>query len=353
MKKLNVSCPINKTGYGVASLNILKELDNLYDLYYFSIGGIYVETQEQHDTVKRIFEKQLDFDCSADYLKIWHQFDLATRVGNKKSTYNALSFFELDTLNKTEKAHINCVDQMFVTSEWAKQVLIDNGIKKKIQISPLGVDRNIFDPEKYPKPKNDKYVFLNLGKWEIRKGHDILLDIFEKALPSEHAELWLMPAEHTNTYSNKEEIEKWHNLYNRPNVRIIPAVKDHAGIAELIAQADCCIFPSRAEGWNMELLESMSMNKPCIATNYSAHTEFCDKNNCFLIDIDEKEPANDGKAFYGQGNWAKIGDKQIDMCIDYMRYVCANRIVDNYAGVETAKKFSWENTANQLKKYIG
>ena len=162
-----------------------------------------------------------------------------------------------------------------------------------------------------------------------------------------------MSAEHTNTYSSKEEIEKWHNLYNRPNVRIIPAVKDHTGIAELIAQADCCIFPSRAEGWNMELLESMSMNKPCIATNYSAHTEFCDKNNCFLIDIDEKEDANDGKAFRGQGKWAKIGDKQIDMCIDYMRYLCANRIVDNPAGVETAKKFSWENTANQLKKYIG
>ena len=352
-KKLNINCPINKTGYGVASLNILKELNKIYDLYYFSIGGIYVETQEDHDIIKEVLNKQINFDCSANFLKIWHQFDLATRVGNKKSNYNALSFFELDKLNDIEKSHINCVDQMFVTSQWAKKILQENGIKKKINVTPLGVDREIFDYRKYAKPNNEKYVFLNLGKWEIRKGHDILLDMFDKAFPEQYAELWLMSAEHTNSYSQPEEIEKWHNMYNKPNVKIIPAVKDHKAVAELISKADCCIFPSRAEGWNMELLESMAMNKPVIATDYSAHTEFCTNDNCFLIPIDSTEPAYDGKAFNGQGNWAKIEEKQIDMCIDYMRYVCSQRISDNPEGLKTSEKFSWENTAKLMQKYIG
>lgn len=353
MKKLNISCPINKTGYGVASLNITRELNKLYDLYYFSIGGIAVETQEDYDLIKEVLNKQIKFDCTANYLKIWHQFDLASRIGNRKSKHHALSFFELDKLNELEKTHINAVDHMFVTSEWAKQVLQNNNITTKISVVPLGVDRNIFDHTKYDKPQNDKYVFLNLGKWEVRKGHDILLDIFEKAFPEGYAELWLMSAEHTNNYSSAEEIEKWHNMYNRPYVKIIDKLKDHKAVADLISMADCCIFPSRAEGWNMELLESMSMNKPVITTNYSAHTEFCNQNNSYLIDIDETEPAHDGKAFTGQGNWAKIGQAQTDRCIDYMRYLAMNRVSDNPGGIETAKRFSWENTAKTIQKYIG
>ena len=56
-----------------------------------------------------------------------------------------------------------------------------------------------------------------------------------------------------------------------------------------MAKTDCGVFPARAEGWNLELLEMMSCNKPVIATNYSAHTEFCDDKNCMLIDIEDME----------------------------------------------------------------
>lgn len=350
---LNAYCAINKTGYGVASLNILKELYSLYNLVYFPIGKVYLETQQDVDFVKRILQNQENFNPDANCLKIWHQFDLANRIGSKKSSYSAMSFFELDTLNKLEILHINCAEQIFVTSEWYKRILENHKVKPKIKVVPLGVDRNIFNPDKYDKPNNEKYVFLNLGKWEVRKGHDFLYDLIDKAFPDRSAELWLMPAEHTNTYTSKEETEQWHNLYNKPNVKIFPTVKDHSGVAELISKADCCIFPSKAEGWNMELLESMSMGKPVITTNYSAHTEFCTKDNSYLVDIDETESAYDGKAFRGQGNWAKIGEKQIDMCIDYMRYLCHNRVSNNPEGINTAKKFSWSNTANLIKKYIG
>jgi hypothetical protein len=94
------------------------------------------------------------------------------------------------------------------------------------------------------------------------------------------------------------------------------------------------------------------MNKPVIATNYSAHTEFCSKENCYLVDIDKTEKAFDGKAFTGQGNWAKIGQKQKDQTIEYMRYVYDNRIIDNSEGVKTAKKLSWHNSANIISRCI-
>ena len=98
----------------------------------------------------------------------------------------------------------------------------------------------------------------------------------------------------------------------------------------------------------------MSMNKPVIATNYSAHTEFCNDKNCMLINIDKLEPAFDGKWFNGdKGNWAKFEEKQIEQTINWMRYVYKNNIRDNKYGIETGKKFTWNNTVNQLISHIG
>jgi hypothetical protein len=92
----------------------------------------------------------------------------------------------------------------------------------------------------------------------------------------------------------------------------------------------------------------MSLNKPVIATNYSSHTEFCNKDNCYLVELNEIEQAYDGKAFHGQGNWGKISQDQKDQIIEHMRYVYKNRINSNIDGVNTAKKFSWENTASMI-----
>jgi glycosyltransferase involved in cell wall biosynthesis len=141
-------------------------------------------------------------------------------------------------------------------------------------------------------------------------------------------------------------------MYHSDRIKLFNGAKNHKDIASLISQADCGIYPSRAEGWNLELLETMAMNKPTIATNYSAHTEFCTKDNCFLVDITETEKAFDGKAFKNQGNWAKIGQTQIDDIISHMRYVYQNRINTNPSGLRTAELFSWDNTARAIQRCI-
>ena len=141
-------------------------------------------------------------------------------------------------------------------------------------------------------------------------------------------------------------------MYNDDRVKLFSGFETHQEIASLIANADCGLYPSRAEGWNMELLETMSMNKPVITTNYSAHTEFCNKENSYLIDITETEKAYDGKAFIGKGNWAKIGQNEFDQILDYMRYVYNNHIITNNQGINTAKIYSWKNTADTIFKCI-
>ena len=352
---INISAVINNTGYGIVSSNIVKQLLKLNNnISLFPITGITVDNEEDYLIFKNILEKSKIFDINAPYIKIWHQFDLSSHIA--KGKYFAFPFFELDTFNKIEKLHLSIPDTIIVSSNWAAKILEKNNITTQVMVVPLGVDTRIFNPTNN-KPvyfrDNHKYIFLNIGKWEIRKGHDILLELFSNAFPYEQdVELWILASENTNKYSDEKELEQWKKKYQNPRIRLFNGADKHEDIAHLIGCCDCGIYPSRAEGWNLELLETMAMGKPVIATNYSAHTEFCNSENCFLVDIENTEKAYDGKAFQGQGNWAKIDKKEKDQIIDYMRFVYKNRINTNQHGLITAKKYSWTATAENIIRCI-
>lgn len=348
---INISSPINRTGYGIASLNIIKELSKNNNISYFPIGQPMVDNENDYSLISQLYNNSFILDPNAPYIKIWHQFDLAQKIG--KGKYYAFSFFELDTFNRQELLHLSIPDALFVSSNWAKEVLLRNNINSEIHVIPLGVNSNIFTHKYDSKNNNEKYIFLNIGKWEVRKGHDILLELFLKAFPTEQdVELWICASETTNSYSSPEDLVRWKTSYNHPRIKIIPGVETQQDLAKLISLSNCGIFPSRAEGWNLELLEMMSMGKPVITTNYSAHTEFCNNENSFLVDILETELAFDNKAFKNQGNWAKITNKQKDQFIDYMRNAYKNRLSSNQNGIDTAKVYSWSNTASTIERCI-
>jgi glycosyltransferase involved in cell wall biosynthesis len=121
-----------------------------------------------------------------------------------------------------------------------------------------------------------------------------------------------------------------------------------------MTKIDCGVFPSRGEGWNLEALELMACGKHVIATDYSAHTEFCTKDNADLVTITEKELAFDNKWFHGQGGWAKISEPQVEQLASYMKefHLKQKRHTINQNGVETALKFSWDNTARKIIEYV-
>jgi hypothetical protein len=52
-------------------------------------------------------------------VKIWHQFDLETRVATGR--YFGFPFFELDKFNEIEQKHLKVPDELIVSSNWAKK----------------------------------------------------------------------------------------------------------------------------------------------------------------------------------------------------------------------------------------
>lgn len=356
--KLNAMCPINMTGYGTTSKNIMKSLSRQdVDISLFSIGPPYADNEEEKKEINKLLSRAHAYSPNSPVLKIWHQHDLAVRPG--KGKYYAYPFFEIDKFKQYEMLELNSVDHLFTASEWGKQILIDNMITTPITVAPLGIDPKIFNENYIRKDQtiqfeNDNYVFMHVGKWEFRKSQDFLIEAFNKAFTKDdNVELRLMPF---NPFLQPEETDLWHKrVAESPlvdKIKILDRVPSQADVARIMQQADCGVFLSRAEGWNNEVPEMMALDKPIIVTNYSAHTEYCNAENSLLVEIDETETANDGKWFRGEGNWAKLGEKQMEQTVEYMRFVYNKEVKSNAAGLETAKKYTWDRTASIIRETI-
>ena len=353
MKKINFFGPINSLGYGVASYNIWKNLSNISDICLFTIGNnISLPVQSSDEIINKIrqdLNKAANYNVHAPCIKIWHEHDLAERIG--KGPLYSYPFFEVNKFNDRRKNHLKSSDHIIVASKWAQQILSKElGSNSNTYVVPCGVDRNIFNDE------NDivntvKCIFLNCGKWELRKGHDILHKAFKQAFQNnESVELWMMTE---NPFLSETETKHWQHLYQDNRIKLISRVSTQQELASIMNRSFCGVFPSRAEGWNLEAIEMMSCGKDIIITNYSAHTEFCNNENSHLIDIIEEEPIYDGKWFVGDnGTWACLDNHPYDQLISHFKTIYNkwkdNPYYINQRGIDTSKKLSWENAANNI-----
>ena len=351
MNNLILNFPLNPLGYGVVGYNIAKSLIKINkDVQIFPIG----QPQLTSTAIDEIIESTIgNYDNTRDVIKIWHQHDLINRPSST-GKYYGFPIFELDTFSKFEKTNLKVPDKLFVCSNWAKQVVIDNIPEispDNIVVAPLGVDRDIFFDINI-NLNSTMYRFYTIGKLEYRKGHEFIVDCFNKAF-SEKDDVELDMMVH-NVFLQREVVEQWLSGFKNTKlgrkIKFQNPVQTQREVADFIRYNDCGLFPSRAEGWNLELLESMSCGKPVIATNYSGHTEFCNDENSYLIDIEDKEVAYDrmgGMWFKGQGSWAELDYEQEEQMITYMRKCYHDRPI-NKKGIETAKTFTWENTVNKI-----
>jgi glycosyltransferase involved in cell wall biosynthesis len=353
---VNINAPINVTSYGYVSCNIIKELKNLgVDLRHIPIGN----TAPDKEILPHIKDVLLRWDYSFDApcLKIWHQHDLDAFYG--KGIRIGMPVFELEKFNSREMHSLQNPDKLFVCSNWAKSVIeseIPNSIGNT-HVVPLGVDNSIFHP--CPFPIAEKTVFGNFGKFETRKGHDVLPEIFNSAFDKDDDVILVMMPH--NFFLSREETNEWVSKYKNTrlgdNIIFINRQESQKMVYNVMSQIHCGIFPSRAEGWNLEALELLAMGRHLIITNATAHTEFCTSDNSHLINMDSGyEPAKDIKFFNGQFEWRKFGDNEIEQTIQYMRLVHQKRkdgeLSLNSAGIETGNKYSWTNTAQIIKDNI-
>lgn len=343
---LNLNCPINQTSYGYVGSYLMRGLSLLgVDVRHIPIGPTTPDETLFEEILPTL--RRWDYDYNAPCVRIWHQHDLGPFYGN--GVRIGFPIFELEKFSQIEKHSLANPDHLFVCSEWAKKVIVNNFHYRSnsTHVIPLGYDPDIFTPSHMP---SGTTIFGNFGKFEKRKGHDVLWKIFNMAFEKrDDVALVMMPH---NFFLDEDEHAVWVSKYKDSKlgnkVFFVNRVKHHKDVYSVMKNIHCGIFPSRAEGWNLEALELLACGKHLIITDCTAHAEFCNEDNSMLVKMsEEREPAADNKFFNGEFEWRTIGKDQIDQMVHYMRDVHNRQqggsLSSNTVGVESVKKFEWNN----------
>jgi len=376
---VNLIAPINNLGYGVTGFNVLKALHKAgHQVSLFPVNNPLQDRDlepylKDIEIIKTSLANAKLYDPTAPCVRIWHQHELDKFVG--KGERIGWPIFELNKFKDQELHQLNSVDRLFVCSEWAKTICQENGVNVPIDVIPLGVDPEVFfvdsDARKNrPYWTKDTTVFLNVGKWEVRKGHNELCEAFSKAFTKDDdVKLWMM---NTNDFIGPKGNETWKRKYISSElgmkVDLLPRMKTQEQMRQVFNHVDFGVFPAHAEGWNLEVIELMACGVPSIVTNYSGHTEFCNRINSFLVEPKGMEPAKDGVWFHGEGEWCTYS---VDDLVDKMReaHGLKQTEVNNlkpdvepvYSGALgrrihecniTAKKFTWENSVKKIVEVL-
>jgi glycosyltransferase involved in cell wall biosynthesis len=98
----------------------------------------------------------------------------------------------------------------------------------------------------------------------------------------------------------------------------------------------------------------MSCGAQIIATDYSGHTEYLNRANSYLLDVNGMQPAQDGKWFHGQGEWCTFDTNQL---VETMRAVHDQKQTGRFSVSDdslrdTVAKYSWVNTVREIEKAL-
>jgi len=172
-------------------------------------------------------------------------------------------------------------DELWVPSEWQKNCTIEQGFdSNRIKVVPEGVDTDTFFPETKElsdEYKDGRFKFIVFGKWEYRKSTKEIIETFLSTFqPNEPVDLIISVdnanGHHIDGYKTTEERLKG-NGFDDKRIKVLhfPSRQKYIDFLKIGHVFVSC---SRAEGWNLPLIESMACGTPSIYSDCSAQLEF-------------------------------------------------------------------------------
>ena len=346
--KINLHTHVGTTGYGVVGIHILKWL--------MELGHEVALHPLIHPEVVPGYESWFLIGLAAG--QDLSQNEPSILIGPPDweipglKPHCHLSFFETDSLSNEALRIQENTQVVLLPSEWAAKVLRSLGFQGRVEVLPMGVEPSILQAK--DRSRSGLTSFLNVGKWERRKAQEELVEAFNLAFTeTDPVELRLL-CDNSRLGSQSS----WRNWCKSTplgsKIRFLERRSTFEEVTQVMTEADCGVFPSRGEGWNLGLLEMMACGKTVIATDFSAHTQYCNASNALLVAVTELEEARDEKWSDSElcGSWAQIGQTQIEQICNHMRSVHHKKknglLEANSAGRATASELTWENTARSL-----
>lgn len=302
MKQLTFFCSLfDASGYAEAARSIiLALLEEGYNIRVIPKDGSQLDaglpTLQKQKLLKLcgtsvLHDGPIIHICAAQFfLPVWGRINIG------------MTMLESDCLPLNGVTRCNLMNQVWVPSTFNCQTFSQSGVREeKIRVVPIGVDVNRFHPAIEPMPltrSQDRFVFLANFEWIPRKGYDLLLRAYLEEFTASDPVMLVIKTydgsgfdpEGTKMHRSWNELIRNGNIENPPFLQLITHGLKYEQIPSFYTAGDCYIIPTRGEGWNLPALESMASGIPVITTNWSAHLDYSNEGNSYLIDVEKFEP---------------------------------------------------------------
>lgn len=267
-----------------------------------------------------------------------------------------------------EKINSQC-DQLWVYSNWTRRQAISSGIiKNRIKVIPPGIDPKIFSPagRAYPLPGKE-FRFLFVGATVLRKGIDILLDAYLKAFgPDDEVCLVIKDNPKDIFYSGinyRKKIKELTKDKKHPRIVYLDSYLTEEELASLYRACDAGVFPYRAEGFSMPILEAMACGIPSLVPNFGACLDFCSASTSYLLPIIRVNlPVGADFAFNTLGFKEKVDEVdfceiEVNVLADFLKKVIKTPKSElgkkSVEGIKISRnRFTWDATAAALHRQL-
>jgi len=186
-------------------------------------------------------------------------------------TRNLIKFvWENDRLPPLWRELISVYDEYVTVNKFVKNMIKDSigNVPKPIHIVNHGVDTKTFYPDEPMIKKDDqnRFVFLSLGQWIMRKGfHELLKSYLSEFTGDDKVNLIIKTYGKDNTFATMVNIQNSvkrlsydMGLKNPPHILVIGQMFNEEGLRKLYNSADCFILPSKGESWCLPYMQSMA-----------------------------------------------------------------------------------------------
>jgi glycosyltransferase involved in cell wall biosynthesis len=265
-------------------------------------------------------------------------------------------FFESDHLPRKWLDDLQPYQEIWAPSTWGREVLLAHGVPaERVRVVESGVQTRIFRPRPMA---HERFVFLLVGKYEKRKSIDETIEAFVAEFPpAQYPDVELRLKADFPIFPERTQQLAARIAHDR-RISLIAGNFSDEQMADIYNGADAFVFPSKAEGFGLPLLEAIACGLPAITTSVSAQTVFLEHIpglyapvNTAIAPIDDADYRHFYAAEYAGeplGNWAL---PEVASIRQGMRDVYENHAAwRDRAGVAAAvirDAFSWDAIAGR------
>jgi autotransporter strand-loop-strand O-heptosyltransferase len=240
-------------------------------------------------------------------------------------------------------------DYFWCPSEWQRQCTIDQGFPaERVHVVPEGVDGKEFFPVS-DEDLADEFTFIIIGKWEYRKATEEMISAWLETFPLKDYPTGIKLVLSVDNMFNKEFVQnklKQLESLKDPRIEILHFPPREEYIKRL-RTSHVFLSCSRAEGWNLPLIEALACGVPSICTDYSAQVDYA-KNIAFMVNMKEMKSVENFPGEYAEPDFEQFKYLMKNIAENWNE--CRQRALMGASFVRQA--FSWEKAVEIAMNYL-